>query len=137
MNQARQGGCQCGAVRYEVVGECVFIGVCHCAECQRQSGSAFGMSLLVQKEAFRLLRGRMKTFSRKTDSGRNAICAFCSECGVRIYHEYELFEGMLSVKPGTLDDTSFLRPTVQVWTVRKHSWVQLPADVQTFERQPD
>jgi hypothetical protein len=135
MNQARQGGCQCGAVRYEVAGEPIVIGVCHCTECQRQSGSAFGMSLIVQKEAFRLLRGRVKTFSRKADSGRNAICAFCSACGVRIYHEYELLKGMVSVKPGTLDDTSFLRPTVQVWTVRKHQWVELPADIRTEAQQ--
>lgn len=136
MNQAFQGRCQCGAIRFEVAGSPVAIGVCHCTECQRQSGSAFGMDFVVRKEAFRVLRGQLKAFSRKTDSGRNAICFFCSECGVRIYEECEVLKGMVSVKPGTLDDTSFLRPTVQLWAVRKHSWVELPADIAMVETQP-
>jgi hypothetical protein len=137
MNQLRQGGCQCGTVRYEVVGDPVMVGACHCSDCQRQSGSAFGMSFIVAREAFRLLSGNVKTFTRTADSGRAATCTFCPECGTQIYQEPDFLKDMVSVKPGTLDDTSFLRPTFQVWVERKHSWVSLSADIPTFERQPE
>src|SRR5262245_65152510 len=113
MTEVREGGCQCARVRYRVEGEPVAVGVCHCTECQRQSGSAFGMSLIVRKEAFRLLQGELKTFTRTADSGSPVLCAFCPECGIRIYHEPRYMQGVLNIKPGTLDDTSFLRPTLQ------------------------
>ena len=115
MIPVREGGCQCGAVRYRVEGEPIAVVICHCAECQRQSGSVFGMSFAVREQAFQLLRGNLKTFMRTADSGRTVHCAFCPECGVRIYHELQSLEGTLSLKPGTLDDTSFLRPTTELW----------------------
>jgi hypothetical protein len=50
--QVREGGCQCGRVRYRVEGEPLTLGICHCTECQRQSGSAFGMSMVTPKGQF-------------------------------------------------------------------------------------
>jgi hypothetical protein len=94
------------------------------------------MSLISPKDAFRVLRGTLKTFTRPSDSGRSVLGAFCPECGTRIYHEPRYIEGVLNVKPGTLDDTAFLQPTIQVWTGRKHSWVGLPATLLSFEGQP-
>jgi hypothetical protein len=93
-------------VRYRLEGEPLGLGVCHCTECQKQSGSAFGMSLVVPEDAFRLLSGELKSFSVVCDSGRTKQCAFCPECGTRIHHR--VFEAALSIKPGTLDDTSWL-----------------------------
>jgi hypothetical protein len=136
MAQLREGGCQCGFVRYQLEGEPLGIAVCHCTECQRQSGSAFGMSIVIRREALRLIRGALKTFTRTADSGHAVVCAFCPDCGVRIYHEPRWLDGILTVKPGTLDDTSFLRPTMEVWTKRKHGWLELHGDVQSFESNP-
>ena len=135
MDQTREGTCQCGAVRYEVKGDPIMVVVCHCTDCQRHSGSAFGMSMIVPREAFRLLRGDLKKFVRKADSGLCDSCAFCPECGTRIYQEPEAISGMVSVKPGTLDDTSFVRPTLQTWTARKQPWLKLNPDVPTLEQQ--
>lgn len=136
MSDAREGGCQCGRVRYWVVGEPIGVGVCHCQECQRQSGSAFGMSFIIPKDAFRLSQGELKFFSRVSDSGRPVLCAFCPECGTRIYHEARWLEGTLNVKPGTFDDTSFLRPTGESFAARKHPWVELRSISHSFEGQP-
>jgi hypothetical protein len=136
MPDVRPGGCQCGAVRYQVTGEPFAIGVCHCTECQRQSGSAFGMSMIVPRDAFHLLRGQLKTFTRTADSGRPVVCGFCADCGTRIHHEPRYLPGVLNIKPGTLDDTSFLAPTIEVWSVRRHPWIQLPESLRSFERQP-
>ena len=136
MSIARDGGCQCGKVRYRFEGEPIVLTVCHCAECQRQSGSAFGMSLTVRKQDFRLLSGELKTFTRSADSGRLVHCAFCPECGTRIYHQPEYRKESINIKPGTLDDTSWLTPSLQVWTVRRHAWVTLTGEIAEMERQP-
>jgi hypothetical protein len=79
------GGCQCGRIRYRLDGRILGLAVCHCKECQRQSGSAFGMSLAVANDTFVLMAGELKTFSVVCDSGRIKHCTFCPDCGTRIY----------------------------------------------------
>ena len=136
MGDVKEGGCQCGALRYRVNGEPIALAVCHCRECQRQSGSAFGMSLVVPKDSFQLLSGEPKTFTRTADSGRSVVCAFCAACGTRIYHEPSRMRDTLNIKPGTLDDTSWLAPSVHVWTKSKQPWVGIPGDVHCVDTQP-
>ena len=126
---AIEGGCQCGAVRYRLDGKVYTLAVCHCTMCQRQSGSAFGLSLAVSRDAFQLLSGTLKTFNVTCDSGRIKECAFCTECGVRIYNRTE---GRMSVKAGTLDDTSWLEPDAHFWTGSKQPWTQIPDGVPSF-----
>jgi hypothetical protein len=63
------------------------------------------------------------------DSGRIKSCAFCPSCGTRIYHR---IDAGISVKAGTLDDTSSLRPAAHYWTRRKQPWVTIPDGVCSF-----
>ncbi len=130
------GGCQCGEVRYEVVGPPQKLVVCHCTDCQRQSGSAFGMTLVVNEADFRLTQGEVKTFASKAATGRAKLGAFCSRCGTRIYHKPEWRPGTVSVKPGTLDDTGGLRPDMHIWTRSRQPWVTIPEGVETHETNP-
>jgi hypothetical protein len=123
------GGCQCGEVRYRFEGEPIELTVCHCRDCQRQSGSAFGMSLFVPADAFKLLSGTLKYFEVVCDSGRKKSCAFCPSCGTRIYHRTG---ADISIKAGTLDNTSSLRPTAHYWTGRKQPWVTRPGGTRSF-----
>jgi hypothetical protein len=122
------GGCQCGGVRYRFEGEPLELTVCHCRECQRQSGSAFGMSLSIPASAFELTSGHLNFFEVVCDSGRIKTCAFCPTCGTRIYHRTE---AGISIKAGTLDDTSSLRPGSHYWTKRKQPWVLIPDGAET------
>lgn len=87
------------------------------------------MSLAVPSGAFQLRSGVLKTFEVRCDSGRIKTCAFCPECGTRIYHQTR--NGM-SVKAGTLDDTCWLKPDAHYWTMRKQSWVGVPDGVLQF-----
>lgn len=88
------------------------------------------MSLAVSSDSFRLLRGELKLFSVLCDSGRTKQCAFCASCGTRIYHQ--TIETVLSIKPGTLDDTAWLSPAAHYWTKRRQPWVQLGGGVPCF-----
>jgi len=130
------GGCQCGAIRYEVVGMPKRQVACHCTACQRQSGSAFGMTIVVNEEDFRLTKGELKTYASKSHAGRAKLGAFCPECGTRIYHKSEWRKGTVSVKPGTLDDTRWLKPEMHLWTSSKQPWVIIPKGVEAYETQP-
>lgn len=129
------GGCQCGAVRYEVTQPPSALFVCHCRECRRQSASAFGISVIVAKSGFRLTKGAVKTWSRPTDSGRILDCNFCPDCGSRVWHEGEGF-AELSVKGGSLDQPPDLSQAVHIWTSRKLPGLVIPAGVETHPEEP-
>ena len=103
-NDCYEGGCQCGALRYRITAPPLVLYVCHCSECQTQSGSAFGMSLAVPSDAFSILSGTPKIWTRSSASGHRVECAFCADCGVRIFHKPERKPGTINIKPGTLDD---------------------------------
>jgi len=130
------GGCACGGIRYEIEGEHKQLLVCHCTYCQTRSGSAFGMSLFLDGDALTITRGEPKIWRRTTDSGRAALTAFCPDCGTLIFGRPEWRPDMLALKPGTLDDRSWLQPDVQIWTRSKQPWVTIPDDAVCFEQQP-
>lgn len=87
------------------------------------------MSLAVRPEDFHLVSGTLKTFQVTADSGRLKTCAFCPDCGTRIFHRTG---NAMSVKAGSLDDTSALKPDAYYWTARKQPWVQIPAGMAQF-----
>jgi len=89
------------------------------------------MSLAVRSDSFRLLAGELETFTVVCDSGRTKVCAFCPGCGTRIYHQ--VLKAAVSIKPGTLDDTSWLDPGAHYWTKRKQPWVLIPEGVRCVE----
>lgn len=139
MERIRAGGCQCGAVRYELRGDPLMVYACHCTICQKQSGSAFGMAVVFDGGAL-AMRGIAPTHFVRQGHGRTFRCYFCPRCGTRIYHQWFTAEGdfpFLNVKPGTLDDTSWIRPGCHVWTRHAQPWIRFAADDLVFEQQPD
>jgi hypothetical protein len=130
----REGGCQCGRVRYRITAQPLMLVACHCSECQRQSGSAFGLSLIVPQGGVSI-QGELKIFERSSDSGRPLKCFFCPECGTRIYHQ-PAYAPVVNMRAGTLDDTSGLEPKMHAWTSSKQPWVSIPEGVPTHPKQP-
>ena len=130
------GGCQCGAVRYAIAEAPIALYACHCTECQRQSSSAFGMSMPVPRSGFSVTRGEPTLWQRGGESGRVVRCAFCPTCGTRLFHMPERNPAIVNVKPGTLDDTRWLAPVGHLWTRSRQRWVAVPEDAVRFEGQP-
>lgn len=122
------GGCQCGGVRYEFSGAPLSVYVCHCTQCRRQSASAFGISVIVPRAAFRVTRGTPSFWSRPTQSGRTQECAFCPTCGSRLWHQHRGSTGVVSVKGGSLDEPVDLRNAAHIWTQHALPGVIIPAD---------
>jgi hypothetical protein len=131
------GGCQCGEVRYEITGVPHETYVCHCRECQKQSASAFGISVRAGSADVRLLRGKLQSWSRSTDSGRTLACYFCSNCGSRVWHGDRDQANEISIKGGSLDEPVDLTNAIHIWTVRKLPGVIIPENARQYAREPD
>ncbi len=132
----RTGGCQCGAIRYESSGEPQALYVCHCAECRKQSASAFGMSLVVSRSGLRVTRGTPDFWTRRADSGRHVRCAFCSDCGSRLWHEREGISETVTIKAGSLDESVDMTRAIHIWTSRKLPGVIISDDALQYPQEP-
>jgi hypothetical protein len=133
----RSGGCQCGAVRYELTGATSGLYVCHCRECQKQAASAFGISLVVPHAALRVTHGAPELWSRTTDSGHTVDCAFCANCGSRLWHQRRGVVRTVSVKGGSLDDPVDFGSAVHIWTSRMLPGMVVPEGAIQFSGEPE
>ncbi|MEH2049752.1 GFA family protein [Nostoc sp.] len=131
------GGCQCGQIRYEIHAQPLTLYLCHCKEYQKQSSSAFGMSLTVLRDAVVIVQGKPKAWTRKNDSGREVNNLFCGDCGTRLFHERTYKPDTINIKAGTLDDTSWLRPVGNIWTRSAQSWVIISDQLLNYDGQPE
>jgi hypothetical protein len=123
------GGCLCSKIRYEVTESPQLVYTCHCTDCQHLTSSAFSIAFAVA--GFRLTVGEAVA-----DSGRVKIRWVCPDCGCWVFSTGKPGDGLRRVRAGTLDDTSWLRPTKHFWVRNKQPWVMLPDGDQTFETQP-
>lgn len=131
------GRCLCQQVRYELNAAPYMLYVCHCTDCQRQSGSAFGMSMPAPRAALTLTGAEPASFRRSLPSGRTSYVRFCGVCGTRVFAEpVDHSSGVVVIRPGTLDDTRWLKPVAQNFTRSAHAWACLD-DVLDLELQPE
>ncbi len=136
MEYPAEGVCQCGGLRFWLLEPPRLVVACHCRECQKLSSSAFSVTALVRAEAVRF-RGAMAEWRRTADSGAINAAKFCPGCGNRIYHFNPERPEELKLKPMHLARPESMRPTVHIWVCRKQDWYTLPADVTTYQKQPD
>jgi hypothetical protein len=129
------GGCLCGQVRYTAEAEPMFTGVCHCKNCQKQSGGAFSIVVAIPQAALKL-EGSPKSYASRGDSGKQVVARFCPNCGTTITSEPELMPGASILRAGTLDDSSWLKPTMEIYCDSKQNWVELGGGLQSFPKMP-
>lgn len=130
------GGCQCGAVRYRIAGALPPAYACHCGECQKQSASAFSISIAIAYARIEL-SGDPAMFEVTGHSGAAKRCYFCRECGSRLWHRSARSPDNATLKVGTLDETGGIAPAFHLWTSRKQGWVVLDPQVTAYPTQPD
>jgi hypothetical protein len=133
MTQILTGGCLCGAVRYAYEGEVGPAGYCHCADCRRVSGSAFGISVRVVASGFSIVAGVPKSFTKLSDSGRPVARYFCGDCGSPLYTLPPLNPDVVFIKAGSLDDPSAVKPNRQAWTRSRVEWAEIDPAITSYE----
>ena len=127
----RTAHCSCGALRVEVSADPDAIVACHCGECQRRTGSVFGVGAYFKKEHVRA-EGPTKIYIRDGQEGRKLRMHFCPTCGTTVFWEADLRPDHTGVAVGAFRDSNFPPPTRSVWEESKHEWVDLPDDIPHF-----
>ena len=128
----REGGCSCGEVRYRLTSDPLFVHCCHCLNCQRQTGSAFVINLLIETDRVELLAGTPQPVDVPRDDGSTQTIFRCPSCQVAVFSQYG-HPGFRFVRAGTLDDPSGVTVDVHIYTRSKVPWVTLPESVPAFE----
>ena len=133
---ANTGGCQCGAIRFEISGVLGDIYVCHCTDCQAQSSSAFGISVNVRANTLKTIQGSPRTYTW-VGGGNRKHGTFCPACGTRLWHMSGEHDPEPSVKGGTLDRPVDLTNAIHLWTTSKLPGVVIPDTCRQFPGEPE
>lgn len=105
------GACQCGEVRFEAEVDPQAVGICHCTDCQRLTGSAYRVTVAALPGRFQLQAGEAKSYRKMGDSGRPSHQFFCGNCGSPMWRENA--DGEIGLRLGCIDQRAALRPTHQ------------------------
>ena len=132
MDIKREGGCACGAVRYRLASDPLFVHCCHCLNCQRQTGSAFVVNLLIETDRVQLLGGDPQPVSVPRSGDKTQKIWRCPTCQIALYSQYTSSR-IRFVRAGTLDDPSSVEPDVHIYTRSKLPWVAIPDSVPAFD----
>ncbi len=132
MSALHEGGCACGAVRYRLGCDPLFIHCCHCLNCQRQTGSAFVINLMIEANQVKIVTGAPQPVEVPRDDGSTQRIFRCPTCQVAVFSEYGRPE-VRFVRAGTLDRPSDVTPDVHIFTQSKVGWVRIPESVPAFE----
>lgn len=129
------GACYCGRCAYEAEIDPNNVAMCHCADCQTLSGTAFRILVYVPEEKFRLLKGTPKSFVKIAESGRRRILAFCPECGSSLYSVGEDEPRVFAVRVGTSRQRAELAPKRQYWCRSALPWLPEMEELERLQQQ--
>lgn len=128
-----QGGCHCGAVRYEVSGNPQHVALCHCNDCRKSSGAPMVAWAAFTEDQFKLVEGEPVTFN----SSGSAMRSFCPKCGTGLYYRNaEYLPGIVDIQSATLDNPDALPPGVHIQVAERLGWMADAHSLPTFERYP-
>ena len=122
------GHCSCGAIRYELTDMPLYTHACHCTWCQRETGSAFVLSALIETACVKLTHGSPDIIDTPSNSGEGQKIHRCPTCKVALWSVYSgAGEKFRFVRVGTLDEPARVPPDIHIFTTTKLPWVVLPA----------
>lgn len=130
------GGCACGAIRYTANSEPLYMGNCHCRDCQQATGSAYFPAVLVKEEDFKLEQGVPSSYERTSDRGHAMRRSFCSQCGSPIFLTNGGRSGAVILYAGSLDDPSWYEPSRDIFVKSAQPWDLMHSDLPKFDEMP-
>lgn len=120
------GGCLCGAIRYKIDAQVTELRACHCKNCQKHSGTGGTVNAVVPTGQFRITQGTTTKYQDSaTQSGRTLSRHFCGKCGSSIYSQRNPDPGFVVVRAGSLDDSSGMKITSDIWTATAPPWMHI------------
>ena len=129
----REGGCQCGAVRYEASGDPLHHALCHCTDCRASSGAPAMAWSAFPEQAVRVTAGAPITYEGRDGARRQ----FCGTCGTGLlYTNAEMLPGLVDIQTATFDDAGANPPGVQIQRAERLDWFDTLSDLPAFDRYP-
>ena len=129
---ARTGGCLCGAVRYQVTGEPIWVGHCHCETCRRHTGAPVVTFVCFKEGQVAFTKGERQIYSSSPGVGR----AFCNRCGTPLTWEGKsnLSERgkILEFHISTLDDPNAFTPMNHLFYKERIAWFDVADDLPRY-----
>lgn len=122
----RRASCSCGQLSIACEGEPVRISMCHCLECQKRTGSPFGVQARFTRDQATAIEGKATEYVRVGEEGGRITLRFCPECGSTLYWSIDTQPDLIAVGVGAFADPSFPAPYFSVYERRRHSWVGVP-----------
>ena len=117
------GRCLCGGVTYSADAEPVIHAACHCTDCQRQTGNPFSVIVGVPRDALTVEGSTLGSFTTiGEDHGRETQRSFCTACGSPLFSIAAVAPQLAFIKAGSLDDASWVQPSVEAWTSSAQPW---------------
>lgn len=135
MATSAKGGCMCGAVRYECTAAPLFMGNCHCRDCQQASGSAYAPAIGVPRSAVKIT-GDVKYYESKADSGNMAKRGFCPNCGSRLFALPPFAPDLMVIQASSLDDPSIFKAGMDIYTSSAQPWDYMDPALPKFPKMP-
>jgi hypothetical protein len=129
------GRCLCRDIEYKVVEDPVMVYLCHCTDCQTQSGASFAISMILRQEGLEITRGQPERIRIDLEDGRVRYFTVCGRCYVRLSGDSSV-PRLQVLEPGTLDDTSWLHPVGHIWARSAQPWFQFEEGTLVFQKQP-
>ncbi|HLG89052.1 MAG TPA: GFA family protein [Alphaproteobacteria bacterium] len=123
--------CQCGQLSVELPQSAPIVVACHCIDCQRRTGSPFGVLAYYPADDL-AVTGASKRFERSAASGGVFETFFCPACGSTVYAKSGKHPTMIGVAVGAIADPTFPAPARSVWERSMHHWVVISGDIQHF-----
>jgi hypothetical protein len=130
------GGCLCGAIRLLLTEDPLTLYACHCTDCQRHTGTSFVLSMIARRQAVEVVSGEPSQYAFATPDGRQKRGRFCGRCSTRLWGEPVALPDLVALRPGILDDTSWVEPVAHIWTASAQRWIEIPERTLTFSGQP-
>jgi len=133
----QQGGCLCGAVRYELAqSDVVSAHHCYCRDCQRSTGGGFTTFFMLPDASFTLLQGKLASCRVTGESGGTIERSFCPDCGSPIFSQASIASGLVFVKAGSLDHGDWLQITSSFWGSSAQPWTVIDERHEIHDRNP-
>ena len=130
---SRLAQCSCGGLRLTVDGEPQAVVACHCIDCQRRTGSVFGVGAYYPSDQIRIA-GESRSFVRPTEAGHEFTTHFCPNCGSSVYWSSGKNPGLIGVAVGAFADPAFPAPVRSVWERSMHRWAPVDVASQHFAK---
>lgn len=126
-SKSTTGGCMCGAVRYEAIGEPFAVGYCHCRSCRHHTGAPVAALVAFERDRVKFTKADRSIYNSSPGVERG----FCDQCGTPLSWEGKAWDGLLFINfhISTLDSPDNYVPDRHWYHSKRIAWVEVSDDL--------